>query len=84
MNARKTAAPPTAAGDNEMDQLRLARSEGVGPVTYRKLLARFGDAASALAALPHIARAAGRSHPVSYRDRGPLNLARIVRSEVSS
>jgi DNA processing protein len=45
------------------DRLRLARSEGVGPITYRKLLARFGDAASALEALPHIARSAGRPRP---------------------
>ena len=45
------------------DRLRLARSEGVGPVTYRKLLARFGGAAAALDALPHIARSAGRPRP---------------------
>ena len=45
------------------DKLRLARSEGVGPVTYRKLLARFGSAAAALDALPQIARTAGRPKP---------------------
>ncbi|MEL6365255.1 MAG: DNA-processing protein DprA [Pseudomonadota bacterium] len=31
-----------------LDRLRLARAEGVGPITYRKLLARFGTAAEAI------------------------------------
>nr|WP_220790445.1 DNA-processing protein DprA [Gluconacetobacter takamatsuzukensis] len=42
-------------------RLRLARSEGVGPVGYRKLLLDYGDAESALSALPARARAAGRA-----------------------
>ena len=46
-----------------IDRLRLARTEGVGPVTYRRLLARFGDAARALEALPRLARAGGRADP---------------------
>jgi len=41
--------------------LRLARTEGVGPVGYRRLLQRFASAASALAELPGLARAAGRA-----------------------
>jgi DNA processing protein len=40
--------------------LRLARTEGVGPVAYRRLLARFGSAEAALEALPRLARAGGR------------------------
>lgn len=44
-----------------IDRLRLARSEGVGPVAFRKLLRRYGSAAAALAALPELARAGGRS-----------------------
>jgi DNA processing protein len=42
-------------------RLRLARTEGVGPVGYRKLLMDYGDAERALAALPARARAAGRT-----------------------
>lgn len=42
------------------DWLRLARSEGVGPVTFFGLMARFGSAGAALEALPGLARAAGR------------------------
>lgn len=45
-------------------RLRLARSEGVGPVTYRRLLARFPNAEAALAALPELARQAGRPRPL--------------------
>src|SRR5690606_32570244 len=43
--------------------LRLARSEGVGPATFRDLLARYGSAAAALDALPDLARRAGRDRP---------------------
>jgi DNA processing protein len=39
-----------------LDHLRLIRSDGVGPVTYKRLLARFGTAAEALAALPELAK----------------------------
>ncbi len=47
------------------DRLRLARTDGVGPVTYRRLLHRFGTAAAALAALPAMARAGGRRNPLA-------------------
>ena len=47
--------------DSTADRLRLIRSEGVGPVTYRRLLARYGSAAAALDALPQLARAGGRA-----------------------
>ena len=44
----------------DLDRLRLARTEGVGPVTYRRLLRRYGSAAASLDALPGLARAGGR------------------------
>lgn len=43
-----------------IDWLRLIRSEHVGPVTFRQLLARFGSAGSAIEALPELARRGGR------------------------
>ncbi len=46
-----------------LDWLRLIRTEGVGPRTFRGLLNRFGGAGAALAALPDLARQAGR--PIS-------------------
>ena len=46
-----------------IDRLRLVRTEGVGPITYRRLLARYRTAAEALAELPALARAGGRAAP---------------------
>ncbi|HYJ35359.1 MAG TPA: DNA-processing protein DprA, partial [Rhizomicrobium sp.] len=39
--------------------LRLARTENVGPVTFRNLLARFGTASAALEELPRLAARGG-------------------------
>lgn len=50
-------------GNPSLALLRLARTESVGPVTYRRLLARFENAEDALAALPALARAGGRTTP---------------------
>lgn len=47
-----------------LDWLRLIRSENVGPVTFRRLLDRFGSAAEALRALPDLARRGGRTKGV--------------------
>ena len=45
----------------DFDRLRLIRTESVGPVTYRRLMARFATPKEALAALPDLARAGGRA-----------------------
>src|SRR5205085_7952642 len=42
-----------------VDSLRLLRTPGIGPVTYRQLIARFGTPAAALAAVPDLARRGG-------------------------
>ena len=41
-------------------RIRLARTSGVGPLTYRRLLARYATAGEAIDALPGLARAGGR------------------------
>jgi DNA processing protein len=46
--------------NDAVTRLRLARAEGVGPITYRRLLHRFGSAGAALEALPRLAEAGGR------------------------
>ncbi len=46
---------------SDLDRLRLARTEGVGPVTYRRLMAQFRTAAEAIAGLPDLTRTAGRA-----------------------
>jgi DNA processing protein len=49
--------PPPAA--EALARLRLARTDGIGPVTFRRLLARHGSAIAALAVLPGIAARRG-------------------------
>ena len=46
-----------------IDRLRLVRSPGIGPITFRQLIARFGDARAALAAVPDLARRGGGRAP---------------------
>lgn len=43
------------------DWLRLARTSGVGPVTFRELIGRFGTAGEALDALPRLASRGGKT-----------------------
>lgn len=45
------------------DWLRLARTEGVGPVTFDQLIRRYAEPSRALEALPELARRGGRSRP---------------------
>ena len=52
-----------------IDWLRLCRSENVGPVAFRRLLARFGSAAAALDALPDLARSGGLKRPITVAPR---------------
>jgi len=47
------------------DWLRLARTAGVGPVTFAGLIKRYGRAGDALAALPGLSTAAGRRRAVT-------------------
>jgi DNA processing protein len=57
-------APALSHGDM-FARIRLLRSPGIGPVSYFQLLRRFGDAATALEALPELAaRGGARYHPV--------------------
>lgn len=44
-------------------RLRLIRTASIGPVTYRQLVARFGDAAAAIEALPQLAARGGGKAP---------------------
>ena len=50
--------------DDAADRLRLIRSANIGPVTYAQLIARFGTASAALAAVPMLAARGGGRAPV--------------------
>ncbi len=51
--------PTTLSSDERLDWLRLLRSENVGPITFYKLLERFGTVKAALDSLPDLARRGG-------------------------
>jgi DNA processing protein len=53
-----------------IDRLRLIRTESVGPMTYRRLLARFSTPRQAIAALPELAAAGGRAAAPRTPTRG--------------
>ena len=46
------------------DWLRLIKSENVGPVTFRKLVNRYGGATEALRALPELSHCGGLKRPI--------------------
>lgn len=57
--------PPTAlSAEERLNRLRLIRSENVGPITFRHLMARYASAADALKALPALAKRGGRSRRI--------------------
>ena len=62
-----------------IEWLRLARTNGVGPVTFAKLIERFGDAESAIDALPRLAKRGGRAKPLkpASRDEARRELDRL-------
>ncbi len=56
--------------NQDFDRLRLIRSPNIGPVTYRQLLTRFGNATAALQALPELAaRGGGKKFIVANADQ---------------
>jgi DNA processing protein len=64
--------------DDLIDRLRLLRTPGIGPVTFRQLIARFGDPAAALAAVPDLARRGGGKAPaIRSRDEAEREIARV-------
>src|SRR5215468_3188638 len=56
--------PSAGLSDAErLNRLRLIRSDNIGPRTFRALLRHCGDAATALARLPELARRGGAARP---------------------
>ena len=62
----------SADGNGLADVLRLIRSENVGPLTYHRLIRRFGSARASSDALPDLARAGGRRRPVRIPAMGEI------------
>lgn len=62
-----------------LDWLRLARTKGVGPVSFKALIERFESAAAAIDALPRLAKRGGRAKPLkpASRDAAQRELDRL-------
>ena len=57
------------------------RSPGIGPVTYRQLIARFGSATEALAAVPDLARRGGGAPPRLFgHDEAEREMAKVEKA----
>ncbi len=59
----------TLSPEDKLDWLRLIRSDNVGPITFHRLLDRFGTAGAALDALPELARRGGRGGGIKVCSR---------------
>ncbi|WP_286830881.1 MULTISPECIES: DNA-processing protein DprA [Kordiimonas] len=60
----KTETDQSLSDAEKLAQLRLIRTEGIGPVTFRGLLARFGNAVQALEGALDLAARRGRKKPL--------------------
>ncbi len=58
-------------------RLRLIRTDSIGPITYRQLIARFGTAESALQALPDLAQRGGRALAIAPVAEAEAELAAL-------
>ena len=63
-----------------VDRLRLLRTPGIGPVTFRQLIMRFGTPSAALIAVPDLARRGGGKAPdLRSREDAEREIARVER-----
>jgi len=71
-----------ALNDRErLDWLQLIRTPSIGPITFHRLIAKYGAAGEALKALPDLSRKAGRRAPLraASRDAAKSELAEADR-----
>ncbi len=71
---------PLLSHEQRRDWLRLGKSENVGPATFRQLIARYGAAEAAIAALPELSRQGGLSRRLRVygRDEAEADLDRAA------
>jgi DNA processing protein len=55
--------------DERLNWLRLSQSENVGPITFARLLERYGSAEKAIAALPDLSQRGGMKRPLTLLDK---------------
>ena len=65
---------------DQVARLRLIRSETIGPITYRQLLARFGSAQAAIEAIPDLAaRGGGRAPRIASAPEVEREIEQVAR-----
>ena len=69
----------TLGQDEAFARIRLLRSPNIGPVSYRQLLRRFGDARAALDALPDLAARGGKPYIAAPADGIDQEIAQVKR-----
>lgn len=67
-----------------LDWLRLIRSENVGPVTFFRLLERFGTPTAALQAIADLAQRGGRSKPIKVCSKAAAEREILAAEEVGA
>ncbi|HEV2746173.1 MAG TPA: DNA-processing protein DprA [Allosphingosinicella sp.] len=68
--------------EGRIARLRLIRSDNIGPITYFQLLARFGSAEAALAAIPDLAaRGGGRAPRLAAKALAEHEIEEVARLE---
>lgn len=60
---------PKLSDAERLDWLQLIRTENIGPITFGRLIERFGSASAAISALPQLAMKAGRKLPLRAASR---------------
>lgn len=61
-------------------RIRLLRSPNIGPVSYRALLARFGDAVTAVEALPELGSRGKTAYRAAPTDRIDREIEAVIAS----
>jgi DNA processing protein len=78
--ATKGVTSATLDREEAFARIRLLRSPNVGPVSYRQLMRRFGDAVHALAALPDLAARGGAPYRPAPEARIASEIAAVKRA----
>lgn len=68
---------PKMKPEEQLARLRLSRTENVGPVTFDRLVARYGSAVRALDALPVLSKRGGRELKAFPKDEAEKEIEKI-------
>ncbi len=64
--------------DEAFARIRLLRSPNIGPVSYRMMLARYGDAEAAIDALPDLVTRRGGKYTITPKDKAEREIEGVI------